>query len=253
MTTLLERIIEAHGGEERWRQVGDILARVSMGGMEFASRMQGAPLRDVEVTVTASTPAVSLSEWPGEGRSGHFTPSRVWVEAADGSLVAERSAPGATFRTLRHWLWWDELDVLYYCGMSLWQALCQPFSLLRSGCELEEIDPVDLAGERWHCLRVVFPADVPSLSPDQLLYADAAGLLHRIDYAPSLYGAFWRVAQALEDHDVFDGFVHATRRRVFPCMPNGQMLRATRLAWLHLDDVSVVRRTERIVDEPPAG
>ncbi len=214
-----------------------------MGGMEFTSRMHGAPLRDAEVTVSASTPAVAIGHWPAEGRVGHFTPNRVWIEGPQGELLQERCAPGATFRTVRHWFWWDQLDVLYYCGLCLWQALCLPFTALRSGCEVQELEPVDLAGERWQLLRLVLPADVPGTAPEQVLYADAGGLIHRIDYAPTLYGAFWRVGQTLADHDVFDGFVHATRRRVYPSLPNGQMLRATRLGWLDLDDVSVTRRT----------
>ncbi len=243
MKTLVDRIIDSHGGAERWRDVGEVLARVSMGGLEFTSRMQGSPLQEAEVTVSASMPTVSIADWPEPGCTGRFASSRVWIEAADGGVLEERCGPGAVFRTFRHWFLWDRLDVLYYCGLSLWQALCLPFSLLRSGCELEQLEPLELAGERLQALRVVFPADVPTYSPDQILYADAAGLLRRMDYAPNLYGAFWRVGQSLEEHESFAGFVHATRRRVFPCMPNGQLLRATRLGWMEINDVSYTRRS----------
>lgn len=241
---LVDRIIRAHGGIERWQAVETVMARVSMGGLEFTSRLHPAPLRDVEVCVTAGTPVLSMAGYPAEGQVAHFQPSRVWIERADGHIEEERAAPGATFRTLRHWFLWDRLDIVYYCGVTLWQALCLPFSLLRSGCELTELAPEDMArGERLYPLRVVYPADVPCFASEQTYYADAAGLLHRVDSSPQLYGTWLRVSQLLEGHEMFEGFVHATRRHVHPCSLGGHPLRSVPLSWMHLDDISVVRRS----------
>ncbi|MEX0730435.1 MAG: hypothetical protein WED00_10595 [Aquisalimonadaceae bacterium] len=243
MPELLNRIVLAHGSSDSWQTVDQVMARVSMGGVEFTSRMQPSPLQDVEVTASAASPALTLAGFPGAGLVAHYQPNRVWIEGADGRLQVERSAPGTTFRSVRHWLWWDQLDVVYYCGVILWQALCLPFTLLRSGCEMTELEPVVLAGgERLYPLRVVLPGDIPGFAAEQTLYADAAGLVHRVDYAPQLYGSWVRVAQLLEGHEMFGGFVHATRRRTYLCLPNGQPLRTLALGWLDLDDVGVVRR-----------
>lgn len=241
MPELRDRMVDAHGGEERWREVLQVMACVSMGGMEFASRFQPSPLRGVEVTISAGCPDVVFADYPSPGQFARFQPSRVWVEDMEGNILRERAAPGAVFRSLRHWFVWDTLDVVYYCGMSLWQALCLPFTLLRSGCELEVLDPLELGGERLHRLRVVFPADVPSFAPEQVFHADPSGLVQRVDCAPRLYGSWVRVAQLMDQFEMIEGLVYATRRRIYPCLPSGQPMPGLPVGWMDLDDVSVVR------------
>ncbi len=242
MADLLDRILLAHGGVRRWEGVNQVLARVSMGGAEFTTRLHVNPLRDAEVTVSTASPDVTICGYPGPDDVARFQPNRVSIESSDGTLLQERTAPGVTFHSVRHWLWWDQLDVTYYCGLSLWQAMCLPFMLLRSGTEVEELEPVTLDGERLRRLRVVLPADIPTLVTDLILHADATGLLRRLDYSPGLYGSWIRVAQVLEEPEFFDGFVHATRRHVHACVPGGYAIRAMPLGWIYLDDIGVARR-----------
>ncbi len=237
-------MVDAHGGEDRWRSVRQVMACVTMGGMEFTSRFQFGPLRNVEVTVNTGSPDVLFTDFPQPGQSARFQPSRVWIEDATGQVIDERTAPGAVFRSVRHWFVWDSLDVVYYCGMSLWQALCLPFTLLRSGCELEALEPLEAADagdRRLERLRVVFPADVPSFAPEQVFHADVAGLVQRVDCAPRLYGSWLRVAQVMDEFETQDGLVYATRRRIYPCLPSGATVPAMPLGWMDLDDVNFVR------------
>ncbi len=241
VTELRDRMVEAHGGEERWRDVRQVMACVTMGGMEFTSRFQSGPLRNVEVTVGTGSPDVAFADFPEPGQTARFQPCRVWVEDGTGNVIDERAAPGAVFRSIRHWFVWDSLDVVYYCGMSLWQALCLPFTLLRSGCELEDLEPLEAEDRRLDRLRVVFPADVPSFAPEQVFHADVAGLVHRVDCAPRLYGSWLRVAQLLNAFETQDGLVYASRRRIVPCLPSGATVPAVPLGWMDLDDVNFVR------------
>jgi len=240
---LVERIINAHGGCKRWQSATEVMARVSMGGAEFASRLQPHPLRDVEVTAATASPALTINDFPRAGLVARYQPNRVWITSADGAVLEERTAPGASFRSTRHLFWWDDLDMVYYCGLLLWQALCLPLPLLRSGCVLEELPPMEFAGERMYPLRVVLPADIPSVAPEQLFYADATGLIRRIDYTPRLYGSWVKVAQLLEQRETVDGYVHATRRRMYLCSAGGFLVRAMPMAWLYLDDISVARNS----------
>ncbi|MCC5856547.1 MAG: hypothetical protein JJT90_00175 [Ectothiorhodospiraceae bacterium] len=242
MTELRKRIIEAHGGEARWRAVQQVMACVSMGGMEFTSRFQVNPLRSVELSIRTASPDVAFADYPASRQVARFQPSRVWVEDAGGGVLMERTAPGAVFRSLRHWFLWDTLDVVYYCGMTLWQALCLPFSLLRSGCELEELEPVDLGDEHLQRLRVVLPADIPSFAPEQIFHVDGTGLVRRVDYAPNLYGSWMRVAQLMDGFETVDGLVLATRRRIHVALPNGGIMPGIPLGWMDLDDVGFVQQ-----------
>ncbi|MCC5813013.1 MAG: hypothetical protein JJU06_21825 [Ectothiorhodospiraceae bacterium] len=241
MSELRDRIIEAHGGAAGWDRIRQIMARVSMGGMEFTSRFHPTPLRDVEVIAHAASPMVSFSPFPAAQQTGFFLPSRVWVEQPDGGLHAERAAPGATFRSFKHWFWWDHLDLLYYCGLTLWQALMLPFTLLRSGCELEELASLETSEGRLRRLRVVLPADVPGFAPEQIFHADASGLVRRVEYAPQLYGSWVRVVQVLEGYEPCSGLMCSTRRRIHPVIAGGSVLESVPLGWMHLDDLGVTR------------
>lgn len=241
MNALVERIVEAHGGRKRWQKVEQVLATVSMTGLEFSSRLQGQLLQDVEVTASADEPLITLSPFPDEGHVGVFRPNQVSIQRDDGEVVASRSAPGAVFRSMRHWFWWDRLDVLYYAGTSLWQSLCVPFTLLRSGCEVEELEAVDAVpeGGTWQRLRVVFPADIPCFAPEQVFYADSTGLVRRIDYAPALSGPWFRVAQYLESFESASGLVFPMERRTYPCLPSSHVVKMMPFSSLSLSDVAV--------------
>jgi hypothetical protein len=249
MQALVDTVIRAHGGAERWRQVDAILSRVSMGGFEFASRFYPSPMEQVEVRVAVAEPNIVFSHWPFPGYEARFTPTRVYVLDDRGRLFEERRGPGAVFRSPRHWLLWDRLDVLFYAGVCVWQAMCGPFLLLRSGCRIEELSPWSYAGEQWRRLEISLPADVPNLSPRQTLYIDNSGQLRRVDASPQVYGTLLRVGQHLSELTVCDGVVLARRRRVYPVLPTGALLRATRLAWMDLDDVSMVFRQRTAVVE----
>lgn len=250
MDRLLASVIDAHGGEARWNRVASVLARVSMGGLEFSTRLQHRPLDRVEVSVRTEAPGATFSHWPEPGFEAHFTPSRVWINDASGALLEERRGPGAVFRSPRHRLLWDRLDVLFYAGVCLWQAVCGPFIALRSGCLIEQAEDWRFAGERWRRLRITLPADVPAVATTQTWYIDPAGRLQRIDSLPDLYGGLWPVGQLLSDYMDQDGVLCVRRLRVYPCLPMGMLLRASRLSWLDLDDVSLLRHSDR---RPPGS
>jgi hypothetical protein len=63
-------------------------------------------------------------------------------------------------------------------------------------------------------LRVRFPPDVHSHSPEQHLYFDAAGLLRRHDYEVDIAGR-GRAAHMVSDYVEVQGLLFPTRRRVF--------------------------------------
>jgi len=235
---LLDRILEAHGGAQRWQGVHSVLARVSIGGLGFASRLQGNPLKDVEVTVTTAWPSIALAEWPRTGQTGYCQPSRIWIEEAHGALVDERSAPGATFRSVPHWLWWDQLDVLYYCGNVIWQSLCLPFTMNREGCTVRELSPLDIGDEKLQRLAVIYPDDIPSVRSDHVFHADATGLLRRVDFSPLFGGPWVQASQVLSAFETVSGFNCATRHRVYPCMPGGRVLPVGPLGWMDVEDIT---------------
>ena len=97
---------------------------------------------------------------------------------------------------------------------------------------------VDILG---HWTAIVGPLLAAETQPERLIYADATGLVRRVDYTPLHYGPWMRAAQCLDGHESFGGFIYPTRRVVYPCLVGGHLARLTPLSWLTLDDISVIR------------
>jgi hypothetical protein len=238
MTDLIERIRRAHGGA-RWEQIGHVMACVNMGGWDFTSRLL-RPLCDLEVTAAVRAPQLSISPYPRAGCIGHFTPGQVWIEDDNGRAQSSRHSPAEVFRSFRHWVAWDELDVLYYAGLLLWHTLNLPALLVRGGLALKELEQHVEGDLRWHRLGVTCPEGVPALASEQVVFADAAGLVRRLDYRSSAYGGWMGLTQLWDGHQSFGGLVYPTRLTLHPRLLSGQVWRLTSLAWLELDDISVV-------------
>ncbi len=238
-----DRMIDAHGGRERWRGVGRIMAALSMGGVEFTSHMQPRPLRDVEVTADVRQSRLTLAPFPRAGQLGVFEPSRVYIQSDAGEMIAERPAPGTVTRSMAHWMFWDTLDVLFVAGITAWQSLLFPWLLARSGVTEQPGSAGIADGDR--CVRVGFPADLPLVAHEQVFHADATGLVERIDYAPVAYAGWVRVCHVMEEFDAFDGLVLPARQSLYPCLPTTRPWRGARMAWLTLDDFRALPLEQR--------
>lgn len=229
--SLLEEVLEAHGGLARHRAAEEIRARVACGGFAFASRFTGRPLRDFTGTVSTREPRSLLEPYPRPGQRGVFTPPEVRIETTDGEVVARRAEPRTAFRSLRHRLWWDDLDTLYFAGYALWNYLNAPFLFTGEGFEVRE--------EGSRTLAVRFPDDVPTHSPEQRFTYDDELRLMRHDYTAEPFGSWARAAHLCRAHARADGLLFATSRRVYPRGPGGRPLPFPTLVWIEVDELSV--------------
>lgn len=234
MPGLLELALEAHGGVDRWERVSHIRARLDSGGLALASKWKPRALRGLEAAVSTKTPRTVLEGFPRAGMRGVFQPDSSRLESAGGEVVAVRHHPRSAFRGLRHALWWDDLDVLYFAGYALWNYLTTPFLLSRPGVETRELEPAD---GRWRRLEVRFPPEVPTHSRTQVFHFDEAGLLRRLDYTAEAFGGWARAAHHCDGHREIDGITVATRRRVLPRGRGGSPLPGPTLVWIRLDDI----------------
>jgi hypothetical protein len=169
---LLEHAIAAHGGRERWRSAGEVVARIRSGGFALASRFKRNAFREYEARVFPDQPKTVITPYTADGRRGVFEGDRVRVEE-DGHVLAERSDPRAAFRGFRRNLYWDDLDALYFAGYALWNYLTTPFLLRRPDVETREGDPwEEPGGARWRRLEATFPSELPTHSREQVFYFD---------------------------------------------------------------------------------
>jgi hypothetical protein len=236
---LAEQAIAAHGGMTAWRQAETIVVQISSGGFAFASKLQGHAVRGVDARVATSSQRVVFEGYPADGQRGILeADGSVRVETAAGTVAAVREKPRAAFGDLRHRLWWDRLDILYFGTYAIWTYISTPFVLLRDGYELRELDPWDERGERWRRLAVRFPEGVHTHSREQVFYVDEAGLIRRHDYTAEPFGGWAKAAHYCFDHRSFDGLLLPTRRGVYPRRPDNTPRPRPRLVWIEVSEPS---------------
>src|SRR5260370_25341895 len=89
MNDLLNLAMKAHGGLERWKQVRNMQAKVTLNGTLW--RIKGRPdgLSGVVMRLNTKQPDLTITPFPKPGTAGHFTPHRVLVEDTNGTVVSE--------------------------------------------------------------------------------------------------------------------------------------------------------------------
>ena len=212
--TLLTKVLDAHGGIDRWHQFSKVRSIVVSGG--FLWGMKGIPLDD--------TPRAIISEFrrqwtrvePFGQADWHmlYEPTRVVIETQAGEVVAQQDNPRETFAGHA----WETRG--RHCN---WRTStgtrCGPTTTFRFSSENQasrrlEIPSIADGGSVLRGLRVRFPQEIHSHSSEQSLYFDDIGLLRRQDYEVDVAGR-GRAAHLISDYVDVQGLLFPTRRRVF--------------------------------------
>jgi hypothetical protein len=236
MTDLLETVIEAHGGLERWNSLNSVSARLLQGGALWALKGQAGVLDDVVVTASLHEERASHHPFGAADRHSSFTPERVAIERDDGTVIEELDQPRASFADHAFETPWSSLQLAYFVGTAMWTYLTQPFTFSLPGFETSELEPWNEAGQRWRRLRVVWPSYLATHSTEQTLYVDNEGLLARHDYEVEISGGT-SAAHYLTDYDEVAGIRLPTKHRIFPRSPDGESLPEPLVVSIDLSEI----------------
>jgi hypothetical protein len=219
---LLDEVYAAHGGLARWSETRAVTLDLRIGGNILASKFKSPRTGALRVTVETQRIHATLQPFPRTGQTGVFEADRVWIEADDGRVVAERRiVRGADGRVIRR-LVWDDVDVLYFLGYALWNYTVTPFVFSWPGFECRESGAWrEPDGSTWRTLAVTFPAGFPTHCREQVFYFDVSNLLRRLDYTAEVFSNVARGAHLCEAPRTFDGFVWPTHRVVYFRRANG--------------------------------
>lgn len=236
MEPLLDQVLAAHGGLDRWRSLQRVDATIVSGGGFFALKgiIQDAEPR--RMTAWLHEERASVAPYGAPDQRSMFTPDRVAVETLDGTVLAERLAPRDAFAGHQMHTPWDPLHRAYFNGEALWTYLTSPFLLAMDGVAVEEIDPWDEDGERWRVLRARFPGTIETHSQVQEFYFDADLMLRRHDYRVNIAGGF-PAAQLISHPVLVDGIMVPTRRRAYTCGPDNRPIRDMLMVWIDLGEI----------------
>jgi hypothetical protein len=234
---LLGTAMEAHGGLERWSEIGSVRAGASITGAVW--HLKGRPDVLKDVIITADTRHERLvMDFPGQDRRSIFEPKRVVIETEGGDLLEARDDPIAHFAGQTAETRWDDVDVAYFSGEALWTYLMTPFLFSEPGFSVnEEPEPWSEDEEQWRRLRVAFPEGIASHTREQLFYFGPDGLLRRHDYAVDILGGTTGANYALENRQV-DGIVVPTRRRVYGYEGNHEVVREPVLVAIDIGEIA---------------
>ena len=241
--SLLDEVLDAHGGLERWASTTTIRGRVRSGGLLVRTRMPGNRFRDTRIEAAVQEPVGSAEPFPRDGQRGVFDHGTVSIETLDGEVLRSRERPRELFfgrPALRRHVRWDPLDAMYFAGYAWWNYLTHPLLLTRADVRVSEIEPWrEAGGETWRRLEAHFPEDLDTHSERQLFYYDSDLRLRRHDYIAEIIGSWARAAHMCGDHVEAGGLLFPTRRWVRPIGPRNRPLVAPTLVSLQLSEIEV--------------
>jgi hypothetical protein len=234
---LLQNVLNAHGGIDRWRSLKRVDATIVSGGGFFGLKGIIQDTDPRRVTAWLHEERMSLQPYGAPDQRSVFTADRVAVERLDGSILAERRAPKDFFAGHQMNTPWDPLHRAYFNGEALWTYLATPFLLAMQGVTVEEIEPWQEGGERWRVLRARFPGSIETHSATQDFFFDESLMLRRHDYQVNIAGGF-AAAQLTSEHVRRDGIALPTRRRAYTRGPDGRPNLDMLMVWIDLSDIS---------------
>jgi hypothetical protein len=237
MNELLARVIDAHGGMDRWNGYEKIDATIVSGGGFFPLKgivQDPSPRR---MTVWLHEERSSLFPYGASDQRTVFTPERIAIEKLDGTLVAERRAPRDSFAGHQVSTPWDALHRAYFNGYALWTYLTTPFLLAMDGVRVEETESWREGSETWRVLRAYFPGSIETHSLIQDFFFGEDLMLRRHDYNVDIAGGFG-ASQLTSDYVVANGVHLPTKRRAYTRGPNRQPIFEMLMVAIDISDVS---------------
>jgi hypothetical protein len=237
MTDLLDFVIEAHGGLDRFNQFKTISAYMLIGGRLWQLKGQDGVLSDrLRVTVDLHRERTSFAPFRLPNQYAVFTPERIAIETDEREVIEERLNPRAAFAGHTRETPWDNFHLIYFGSYAMWTYLTIPFSLTSTGFEVVEIEPWQEQEETWRRLKVRFPAHIASHSTEQTLYFGRDGLLRRHDYDVEIMGGTPIVHYTSQYKDVA-GIKIPTQRRAFIRQPDKKPVPGLLSVSIDLSDI----------------
>jgi hypothetical protein len=237
LNELLARIIEAHGGMDRWKGYEKVEATIVSGGGFYS--LKGTPQDSAPRRMTAwlHEQRTSISPYGASDQRAVSTPERTSIEKLDGRVLAERRAPKDSFAGHQMSTPWDELHRAYFNGEALWTYLTTPFLLAGDGVRVEEVEPWHEGAETWRVLRAYFPGSIETHSLVQNFYFGDDMMLRRHDYNLNLAGGF-AAAQLTSNYIQANGIGLPSKRRAYTRGPDNRPILDMLMVFIDISNVS---------------
>lgn len=238
MNTLVNEILDAHGGLDRWRRVQEISARLRQGGALWALKGKGGVLDDTVVTVATTRQWASHAPFGTLAARSDFTTGRIALMGEGDYVIAASDDPrrgmaGHTLMTP-----WTDLQLAFFAGCAMWTYVNTPFLLAWDGVVVSDGGPWRENGETWRKVLVQYPDSIEVFSKAQALYVGDDGLVRRLDYDVEIAGNT-PGAHYVSDYTEVSGLKFPTRRRIYPRLADGTSAAEPLVVSIDLSDITV--------------
>lgn len=237
MTALLDKVIDAHGGMNRWKRYAKVEASIVSGGGLFALKGLPQDSQPRRMTVWLHEQRASVQPFGAPDQRTMFTPNRIAIEKLDGALVTERHSPRDSFAGHQMNTPWDPLQRAYFNGAALWTYLTTPFLMAIEGVRVEEMEPWHEGSETWSVLRAYFPGCIETHCLVQDYFFGEDCLLRRHDYALTIAGGF-AAAQLTSNYTEAGGIRLPTKRLAYARAPDRQPILDVLLVSMDIANVN---------------
>ena len=237
MSELLTKVLDAHGGMERWRSHNKVEATIVTGGGFFALKGALADAEPRRMTVWLHEERSSVTPYGAADQRTMFTPERVTVEKLDGAVVAERLAPRDSFAGHQMHTPWDPMHLAYFNGEALWTYFATPFAFTMEGVHVEETAPWQEGKEIWRVLRVYFPGSIGTHCEVQDFFFDQNFELRRHDYSVNIAGGF-PAAQLILEYTEANGMRLPSKRRAYTRGPDRRPILDMLMVSIDISDIA---------------
>jgi len=213
MNDLLDLALTAHGGLDRWNQLGSVELNASITGAIWYVKGKPDVLKDVAIQADLLNERLTM-DFPGQNKRSIFTPDRIVIETEDGEPIQSRDHPETAFAGHTRETPWDDIHVAFFSGEALWTYLTIPFLFTYPGVETEELTLWHENGEEWRRLKILYPERIVTHNPEATAYFGNDGLLRRYDYNVDILGGATGANYAT-NYKTVNGIVVPTTRRIY--------------------------------------
>jgi hypothetical protein len=119
MTELLDLVLQAHGGIERWRSFTTVRATFSSSGGLLPLKGLDVTPQPTEGVATIHEETLRIDGYRRPDWRMRFTPDRVVIEDKNGEIVEERRNPRESFAGHTLTTAWDILQLAYFNGYAM--------------------------------------------------------------------------------------------------------------------------------------
>jgi hypothetical protein len=235
MTELLDIVLEAHGGLDRWNQLSTIRAKMTVAGAIWEFKQKPGLLTDVTFeSGIHDQHHVVYRDFAGKGNQSVFHPDKLFVKNEKGEILWTRDNPRNAFDVTSPW---DELNVAYFSSYATWNYLTQPFTYILPGFVTAEVASRTEDGETWRALKITYPPTIAGHSREQTSYFGIDGLLRRHDYTVDILGGATG-ANYPSDYREVSGIMVPTKRRIYAQDANGDKVLEPLLVSIDIAEIS---------------